>query len=167
VRTFHHELSSSVYRNRRFPQLQELWQTFLPASWKSDYGKYTTEAAYVAKGFVTEYGTSDDENDFNEYAAELFTHPQRMLELAQQQALIAQKAALLIRAYELLDPRMAEVFQDLGLEPLRVEPPIRLVLGPRITPTPIEPPGEYTIKATRFPSGIPVVSPVLQRSGAK
>lgn len=143
----HHEFSSLVWN--RIPALPARWTALLPPGWTPardnaqaleapDHG-----AMPLADGFLSPYGATTAENDFNVYAETLFTAPRRIVELGKRHDRFARKAALLMAAYTLLDARMAVVFQNLGLAELRDAIPVRLEDGAPIVPI-IIPRGEIT-----------------------
>lgn len=126
----HHEFSSLLWK--RMPTLQISWATLLPSGWQpvqsAAHALWVPERGFVkfADGFLSPYGTTSVENDFNVYAEILFTDPRRVIELAAEYDVIARKAALLMTAYAKLDRRLISVFQSLGLEHLLNVPPSQL-----------------------------------------
>ncbi|MBI5857257.1 MAG: hypothetical protein HZB42_06370 [Sphingobacteriales bacterium] len=79
-RTFHHELSSMLFRNHPSYKIREEWEKLSPellstssaAAMKAGY--YSTEYApeLLEKGYFSKYSLSNWENDFNMYAEEIF-----------------------------------------------------------------------------------------------
>lgn len=115
----HHELSSFVYRKR--PETANGWKQFTPAGWT--YKQDPRDVLALASrddpspetGFLSAYGTSNEENDFNVYAEKIFTEPAVVTKLAQGHELIRRKLEFVRAAYVEIDPRMTEVFDKLGL----------------------------------------------------
>jgi hypothetical protein len=115
----HHELSSLVWNAR--PDLPARWRAELPAGWTdapdnaAALASGQPGAADLDRGFLSPYGATTAENDFNVYAELAFTEPQRVADLAASRPLVARKLALLIDAYTASDARLADVFARLGL----------------------------------------------------
>jgi hypothetical protein len=116
----HHELSSFVLQKAG---ATEEWTAFAPANWQFT----TTGETALARGagpdpapetgFLSAYGATTTENDFNTYAEQIFTGPKALVQLACQHALIREKLLFVLRTYVALDARMAKVFGDLGVDP--------------------------------------------------
>lgn len=115
----HHELSSLVWKERL--DLPGRWRALLPPGWSEArdnaqaLGSAQTGPPDLDRGFLSPYGATTAENDFNVYAELVFTEPARIASLADTQHLIARKLALLMDAYTSIDSRLADVFQKLGL----------------------------------------------------
>jgi|GEM_PF-776906 len=118
----HHELSSLVWRH--LPELPRRWATFLPQGWVA--ARDNSEALAAARsgpeeredGFLSAYGATTAENDFNVYAETAFDAPSRLLAAADRSPLVASKAACLLQTYRHLDERFTSVFERLGLSRL-------------------------------------------------
>lgn len=116
----HHELSSFVFRGK--PETAQLWAKFAPSGWQYQHDTAAILALANATdpepgtGFLSAYGSSDPENDFNVYAEKMFTEPQRVAKLAREHELVRKKLAFVIGSYTAIDPRMAAVFRAIGLE---------------------------------------------------
>jgi hypothetical protein len=116
----HHELSSLVWNARL--DLPSRWHALLPAGYSE--AKDSAEALKAAvpgegdvkRGFLSPYGATTAENDFNTYAEKVFTEAARVAALADKQPLIAQKLALLLDAYTSLDSRFEDLFKKLSLD---------------------------------------------------
>jgi hypothetical protein len=116
----HHELSSIVWMARL--DLPPRWRTLLPEGYSE--AKDSAEALKAAgpgvgdveRGFLTPYGGTTAENDFNTYAEILFTEAPRLAALADKHPLIAQKLGLLMNAYISLDGRFEDLFKKFGLD---------------------------------------------------
>lgn len=129
----HHEFSSLVWHH--MPDLVTAWQRLLPSGWRPAANNAEALRAAAAgapdpaAGFLTAYGATDAENDFNVYAETTFTDPERLARTAAAHATVAHKLALLMAAYAGLDGRMAAVFDQLGLGRFRSAGPARLEPG--------------------------------------
>lgn len=116
----HHELSSFVLRRK--PETAQLWAQFTPAGWlyqhetKAIIGLASAADPSPATGFLSAYGSSDPENDFNVYAEKMFTEPQVVAKLAREHALVRKKLSFVMESYVAIDSRMIEVFRGLGLD---------------------------------------------------
>jgi hypothetical protein len=116
----HHELSSLALE--REPSTRPKWERFAPAGWKFE----TAPAAVIARehdgdpdpatGFLSAYGGTNAENDFNVYVEKIFTEPATVARLARAHALIRRKLEFVIAVYVRIDPRMAAVFHELGVQ---------------------------------------------------
>ncbi len=118
----HHEFSSLIWQSLPFTQFG--WILTLPSDWKPatsivealKAGKGRT--IEVSTGFLSDYGATSAENDFNVYAQTIFTDPERIRTLAAQYPIIATKTAMFMNAYISVEPRMEQVFAKLKLLPL-------------------------------------------------
>lgn len=115
----HHELSSLVWRH--LPDLAVRWALLMPPGWVSArdnaeaLGQVQSQPEERDDGFLSAYGATTIENDFNVYAETAFDAPARLLAAADRSKLAASKAACLLDAYCRLDPRFKDVFGGLGL----------------------------------------------------
>jgi hypothetical protein len=115
----HHELSSFVLRRR--PAAWQRWAAFTPAGWryKRDAQGMLSMASVrdpsPETGFLSAYGSSDAENDFNVYAEKIFTEPEAVARLARTHELIQKKLDFVMAEYVAVDVRMEGVFRALGL----------------------------------------------------
>ncbi len=143
----HHEFSSLLWN--RIPNLPLRWASLLPPGWQPvrdnaqalqapDHGSMK-----LSDGFLSPYGATTAENDFNVYAETLFANPRRIVELAGEHDIVARKAAVLMAAYAELDGRLSTVFQGLGLARLRNTVPDRPKGGISVSPNAI-PQGKIT-----------------------
>lgn len=117
---FHAEFSSILFRNQ--PQFldQEAWKAANPPgfTYLGDgvdavrQGKARTKAdsALNAQGFLSQYSQSTLENDFNGYAARLWTGDAALWQLAKEHPPIHRKLALVLRFYRQLHPTLDEAF---------------------------------------------------------
>jgi hypothetical protein len=147
----HHEFSSLVWHH--VAGLPPRWIGLLPPNWKE--AKDNAEALKasdrgfidLASGFLSPYGATDPENDFNTYAERLFTDAGSVARLADRHSVIAKKLSLLMGAYNSIDQRMDEVFDRLDLARFRavLEQPVdeAIHVFPVQIPTPqiVRPPG--------------------------
>jgi hypothetical protein len=116
----HHELSSLVWKAG--VDLESRWRGLLPSGYSE--AKDNAEALKAAAadereinlGFLTPYGATAPENDFNTYAETVFTDAARLAALADKHLLIAQKLGLVMDAYVSLDGRFEELFKRFGLD---------------------------------------------------
>jgi hypothetical protein len=115
----HHELSSFVLH--RNPDRLTEWAHFAPETWHFDdmpeaiRERGTGPDPDPSTGFLSAYGATNPENDFNVYAEKIFTEPGSLSQLARRLPIIRKKLDYVIAAYVDIDPRMIEVFGDLGL----------------------------------------------------
>jgi hypothetical protein len=115
----HHELSSLVLRVD--PTTWHLWAELAPAGWQfvEDPGGALRRghgpAPPLEMGFLSAYGATNLENDFNVYAETIFTEPASLALLARQHPMIRRKLDLVLAAYVAIDPRFADRFRLMGL----------------------------------------------------
>lgn len=144
----HHELSSFIWH--RLPALRAGWTALLPAGWTpvqnnaDALGASAEQSGPRDDGFLSAYGVTNAENDFNVYAETIFTQPDRLLTIARNNVVVARKTALLMAAYVLVDPRMATVFDTLHLTTLRQIPTAALEEG--VLATSLNLPGGEIVK---------------------
>lgn len=116
----HHELSSLVMRVD--PWTWPYWAEFAPAGWNfvADAGgslrRGGDPAPSLELGFLSAYGATNLENDFNVYAETMFSEPARLAQLARQYPLIRRKLDFVRAAYVAIDPRFADHFRRMGLD---------------------------------------------------
>lgn len=134
----HHELSSLVWS--RFPELQGIWKRLLPPGWtpaKRNADALTFSDDFVPHaedGFLSRYGATSSENDFNVYAEAVFTAPSYAARQAEAYLVVARKLALLMEAYVQLDARCGGMFERLGLQRFRPALPAPVHEGISIAP---------------------------------
>jgi len=99
--TFHHEFSSILMRNHKFPYAA--WQGSNLIEFKYAQNDAEIRQAILegtdtvgshrvySKGFLTKYAMSTLENDFNVMAEQVFTNPKRLKILIQQYPIIMKK----------------------------------------------------------------------------
>ncbi len=115
----HHELSSFVLR--RSPATIVRWAELMSgtASFASgpaeSLARDRSPAPDPASGFLSAYGATSFENDFNVYAERIFTEPAEVARLAALHPLVRRKLDALIAAYAAIDPRMIDTFRQLGV----------------------------------------------------
>jgi hypothetical protein len=116
----HHELSSFVLRAN--PQTWEQWSKFAPAGWgfvddaRRALGRANGAAPSPETGFLSAYGATNLENDFNIYAERMFSEPGEVARLAREYPLVRRKLDFVPATYVAIDPRFADRFRQLGLE---------------------------------------------------
>jgi hypothetical protein len=114
----HHELSSFVY-NRG--DTASLWRKTHPGNWqfatsaKVEIERADLPAPSPETGFLSAYGATTPENDFNVYAEKMMTEMPAVVRLTKQVPLIARKAAFVRQRYVEIDPRMDVVFSQMGM----------------------------------------------------
>jgi hypothetical protein len=115
----HHELSSFVLRWN--PQTIERWAAIgarAPDA-VTDPGQALRKGDGVAPdpstGFLTAYGATNPENDFNIYSEKIFTEPQSLGSIASTHAIIRRKLTFVLEAYLDAEPRLHAVFSRSGL----------------------------------------------------
>jgi hypothetical protein len=98
-----------------------IWQTTIPPDWAfptSRGGQLRVSRARrppMETGFLTAYGASAPENDFNIYVERMMTEMDVVMQLARRVPVVARKAALVRQFYAAIDPRMDAVFSALGM----------------------------------------------------
>lgn len=125
---FHAEFSSILIRNR--PQFldQDAWKAANPPgfSYLGDgveavkQGKASTRGDDMlnAQGFVSQYSQSTLENDFNGYAARLWTGDAALWQLAKKHPPIHRKLALVLGFYQQIHPTLdAAFFRNISASP--------------------------------------------------
>lgn len=125
-RTFHHELSSILFRNNPHFKIQEEWERLSPEllsissadAMKAGYSSTDYAPDLLEKGYLSRYSLSNWENDFNLYAEELFCGGKTFWMLADKYPRVLQKTRLIIRFYkEKVDGLFDEVyFRALAVE---------------------------------------------------
>ncbi|MEL0606086.1 hypothetical protein [Pseudoalteromonas undina] len=130
LRGVHHELSSLIYL--RSPFVNIAWQGLLPESWSpasSNYEALTQDRNMgpdYKNGFLSTYGKTNIENDFNIYAEFAFAEPEKLRGLAAKYPTIAKKLSLFITAYTQVFPEYQQGFEEYftrtGLSDVAVEP---------------------------------------------
>ncbi len=134
--TTHHELSSFVYRQN--PTLELMWGTLLPNDWQpvDSYVQALTPideniSKLNQQGFLSYYGSTSVENDFNTFAEMVFVQPDELRALALRHKVIAQKMRLLMNCYSQIDPRMNRYFETHALNQVDADP-VELSFSPEI-----------------------------------
>ena len=117
---FHAEFSSILIRNR--PQFldHEAWKAANPPGFAYlgdgvdavKQGKARTKADSMlnAQGFLSQYSQSTLENDFNGYAARLWTGDAALWQLAKEHSPIQRKLTLVLQFYQQLQEQLDEPF---------------------------------------------------------
>lgn len=116
----HHELSSFVLRVN--PATRAQWSEFAPAGWNfvedAAGALHRADASTPSPetGFLSAYGATNLENDFNVYAEKMFTEPDNLARLAQAHPLIRRKLDFVRAKYVAIEPEFAERFRRMGLD---------------------------------------------------
>ena len=122
--SFHHELSSIV-RNQILFNVSD-WTANNPAGFAyaslDEYKRILAQRPSVegddvlhAKGFVSLYGTTSLDNDWNTYAERVFGHPRDLANEIKRFPRMRDKARQLLTVYRRLDPRFDAFFDAIGL----------------------------------------------------
>lgn len=115
----HHESSSFVWA--RDDLLRQRWAETLPPGWRfagpaaEQLARADAPAPPPETGFLSAYGGTTPENDFNIYAETAFDAPRTLAAKAAATPLVARKLGLLLDAYARIDPRLADAFARGGL----------------------------------------------------
>lgn len=118
--TFHHELSSHVLR--RDPATLMRWSAFAPPDTQfvkavgETLARGTLADPDPSTGFLSAYGGTNLENDFNTYAEMVFADAETLKAMARKQALIKRKLRFVLDTYEHIDPRVHGYFVESGLD---------------------------------------------------
>ena len=120
IYAIHHELSSLLMARHSF--LVNTWTDNNPKDFKyllntnvevlkvyNNISLTGTEYDYE-KGFVTDYGQTNFENDFNEYSAMIFTYPQKFKKIMRQYPRIRGKFLVWLKFYQKIDPIFTEAY---------------------------------------------------------
>jgi hypothetical protein len=120
IRTFHHEFSSLLLKHNSFEINQ--WTDNNPRDFEYTYfttkdmvktfksaSAVGTEADYE-KGFMDTYGQTIVENDVNEYAAMIFTYPQKFKKIMDQHPRVRGKFLVFLEFYQNIDPIFTEEY---------------------------------------------------------
>jgi hypothetical protein len=114
----HHELSSFVYMRG---DLARDWADAEPPDWNfsassaQQLGDDAAAPPPAETGFLSAYGATSSENDFNVYVEKMMTEMETVMGLARRHAVVARKAELVRRSYAAIDPRMDGVFRRFGM----------------------------------------------------
>lgn len=117
---FHAEFSSILIRNRSQFLNQEAWKAANPPSFtylgdgvdavKQGKARTKLDDTLNASGFLSQYSQSTLENDFNGYAARLWTGDETLWQLAEQHPPIQRKLTLVLNFYQQLHPKLNAAF---------------------------------------------------------
>ncbi len=124
VDTVHHELSSIVRRETTFNVTT--WEAANPKGFRymslqgykavlADAGPVAGDAALHRAGFVSQYGQTSLDNDWNTYAERIFGHGTEFARWLTVEPARRPKTRLLMDVYMSLDPRFTAYFQHTGL----------------------------------------------------
>lgn len=122
----HAEFSSILIRNRPQYLDQDAWKAANPPGFaylgdgvdavKQGKARTRLDDALNARGFLSQYGQSTLENDFNGFAHHLWTGDPTLWQLAARHPSIQRKLTLALRFYQQLNPKLDEAFFQ-GLRP--------------------------------------------------
>ena len=118
IANFHHEFSSLLLSRNGF--FLNNWYRQNPQKFSyldenhNDWSEVTlsleaTKTDYK-KGFMNNYSQTNFENDFNEYAAMIFTHPQKFKKIMNQYPRVRGKFLLFLDFYHKIDPIFTEAY---------------------------------------------------------
>lgn len=122
ISTFHHEFSSLLLNSRAF--LINSWESLNPTNfnyfgdvydnWDDlnkdvDFSREANRADYE-KGFLSIYGQTNFENDFNEYSAMIFTCPRKFRKIMDQYPRVRGKFEVWLKFYQEIDPIFTESY---------------------------------------------------------
>lgn len=122
ISNFHHEFSSLLLNSRSFylnPWINQNPRNFIYFSdvyktWEELHNKIdlSTEAKSedFKKGFMSVYGQTSFENDFNEYSAMIFTYPEKFKKLMNQYPRVRAKFLVWLDFYQKIDPIFTEEY---------------------------------------------------------
>ncbi len=125
--SIHHEFSSLLFNGSPFPWMDwslanhgdfkylERYEDILKAADLKNRKDPKLSHKWYDQGFVSDYGMTSMQNDFNKYAELAFADPQKLRELAQTYPRIAKKTELLVKFYTRLAPEMCDYFKSNGL----------------------------------------------------
>lgn len=118
--TFHHEFSSLLLKSHSF--WIDPWTDHNPkdfkyfddiyTSWKEEEKArkdFTDEDCYEI-GFITNYGLTNFENDFNEYSEMIFTYPEKFKKIMNQYPRVRGKFRVWLGFYQKIDPIFTEKY---------------------------------------------------------
>lgn len=105
----HHEFSSIIYKQPSLFDKTLIWKKISPGYEYSlqflkkcldniNFGNASNDEI-LYKGYLLNYSTTDDENDFNVYAEHVFMHPDLLKIYYQKYPLVAKKARLFKQMY--------------------------------------------------------------------
>jgi len=120
---FHHELSSVFLRRFKFPA--DKWVKCNPKGFTyknikeeilimvKENGNLDGSSVLYKQGFLDEYGTATMEEDFNLYAAQAFSNPERLKKLSDQYPAIRNKVEILKKYYLGISADFSNVFSKI------------------------------------------------------
>jgi hypothetical protein len=115
---FHHEFSSLLLKSHSF--FLNPWTDHNPDGFvylteiltnSDDIRKASEDVKdYYKKGFVTNYGLTSFENDFNEYSAMIFTYPEKFKKIMREYPRVRGKFLVWLDFYHKIDPIFTEAY---------------------------------------------------------
>ena len=124
IDTVHHELSSIVRRQVTFNVTS--WESANPVGFSymslegykavlSDAGSVDGTPALHRLGFISRYGETSLDNDWNTYAERVFGHGAEFAQWLIAEPALRAKTRILMGVYQSLDPRFESYFEQTGL----------------------------------------------------
>ncbi len=120
IATFHHEFSSLLlskhgfFLNPWFAQNPEgfKYRRELYADWKKEYQWASIKEIIpdYGKGFLSLYGQTNFENDFNEYSEMIFTYPKKFKKIMKRYPRVRGKFLVWLEFYHQIDPVFTEEY---------------------------------------------------------
>jgi hypothetical protein len=121
VSTFHHEFSSLLLNSHSF--FINPWTDNNPGNFKYLGDKYDSwktlqkeidisreSSEDYRKGFMSTYGQTNFENDFNEYSGMIFTYPEKFKKIMSQYPRVRAKFKIWLDFYQKIDPIFTEAY---------------------------------------------------------
>ena len=111
----HHELSSFVYLRG---DNAVRWREMEPNDWhfattpETQIQRDKAAPPNPATGFLSSYGATTPENDFNVYAEKMMTELPTVMRFSKLHPIVAKKAAFVRECYIAIDPRMGAVLAE-------------------------------------------------------
>jgi hypothetical protein len=118
IAIFHHEFSSLLLKGNGFllnPWTDQNTEGFkylteIRKSWNEIKTTGDGKPSDYEMGFVTDYGRTSFENDFNEYSAMIFTHPQKFKKIMNQYPRVRGKFLVWLAFYHEIVPIFTEAY---------------------------------------------------------
>ena len=109
----HAEFSSILFHKYNFPRNE--WESISPSGWKylgnafdvlGSAAVYEQSLQLFENGFLNGYSQASLEEDFNSFVSWTFTNPTRLRIKAESHKRIKEKCLLIIKFFELIDPKI-------------------------------------------------------------
>ena len=115
---FHHEFSSILLRNYKFPQLE--WESWNPREFAYSNGgtqalrdkkdKLSGDESLYIQGILSDYSLASFEEDFNVYSGMIFAEPEKFYELTKKYPAIKEKFKIWLSFYNSIDKKFTEKY---------------------------------------------------------